>query len=297
MNINHFAYFVEAVREIRENSITKAAESLFISQSTISKAIKCLEQAYNTELIDRKARNFKLTSAGEIFYNSAVKIVSNYQSETTVLATLLHSHRGKLTLGIPPVTITIIHSLLHQYEQMYPEIDLRVIEIGAQTAFSLAQSGVADISIIIEPFDNPEFNKVPIMESEAVCVVSPHHRLANYDTISFSQLKNEKFLVFDKSFMLYYRIIDCCKEAGFMPNISLESAQWDLLVEAVSDGEGITFLPRPIIQKFCPQKVKMLHLCNPSLPWIPVAAYHKEKFLSTPMKLFLDLIQDTKLHA
>lgn len=294
MNINHFAYFVEAVRE---NSITKAAESLFISQSTISKAIKCLEQAYNTELIDRKARNFKLTSAGEIFYNSAVKIVSNYQSETTVLATLLHSHRGKLTLGIPPVTITIIHSLLHQYEQMYPEIDLRVIEIGAQTAFSLAQSGAADISIIIEPFDNPEFNKVPIMESEAVCVVSPHHRLANYDTISFSQLKNEKFLVFDKSFMLYYRLFDCCKEAGFMPNISLESAQWDLLVEAVSDGEGITILPRPIIQKFCPQKVKMLHLCNPSLPWIPVAAYHKEKFLSTPMKLFLDLIQATKLHA
>lgn len=294
MNINHFAYFVEAVRE---NSITKAAESLFISQSTISKAIKCLEQAYNTELIDRKARNFKLTSAGEIFYNSAVKIVSNYQSETTVLAALLHSHRGKLTLGIPPVTITIIHLLLHQYEQMYPEIDLRVIEIGAQTAFSLAQSGAADISIIIEPFDNPEFNKVPIVESEAVCVVSPHHRLANYDTISFSQLKNEKFLVFDKSFMLYYRIIDCCKEAGFMPNISLESAQWDLLVEAVSDGEGITILPRPIIQKFCPQKVKMLHLCNPSLPWIPVAAYHKEKFLSTPMKLFLDLIQATKLHA
>lgn len=294
MNINHFAYFVEAVRE---NSITKAAESLFISQSAISKAIKCLEQAYNTELIDRKARNFKLTSDGEIFYNSAVKIVSNYQSETTVLATLLHSHRGKLTLGIPPVTITIIHSLLHQYEQMYPEIDLRVIEIGAQTAFSLAQSGAADISIIIEPFDNPEFNKVPIMESEAVCVVSPHHRLANYDTISFSQLKNEKFLVFDKSFMLYYRIIDCCKEAGFMPNISLESAQWDLLVEAVSDGEGITILPRPIIQKFCPQKVKMLHLCNPSLPWIPVAAYHKEKVLSTPMKLFLDLIQATKLHA
>lgn len=294
MNINHFAYFVEAVWK---NSITKAAESLFISQSTISKAIKCLEQAYNTELIDRKARNFKLTSAGEIFYNSVVKIVSNYQSETTVLATLLHSHRGKLTLGIPPVTITIIHSLLHQYEQMYPEIDLRVIEIGAQTAFSLAQSGAADISIIIEPFDNPEFNKVPIMESEAVCVVSPHHRLANYDTISFSQLKNEKFLVFDKSFMLYYRIIDCCKEAGFMPNISLESAQWDLLVEAVSDGEGITILPRPIIQKFCPQKVKMLHLCNPSLPWIPVAAYHKEKFLSIPMKLFLDLIQATKLHA
>ena len=293
MNINHFAYFIEAVRE---NSITKAAESLFISQSTISKAIKSLEQAYNTELINRKARKFKLTSAGEIFYNSAVKIVSNYQSETEVLATLLHRHRGNLTLGIPPVTITVIHSLLHQYSQMYPEINLRVMEIGAQTAFSLAQSGAVDIGIIIEPFDNPEFNKVPIMVSEAVCVVSPHYRLANYDTISFSQLKNERFLVLDKSFMLYYRIIDCCKEAGFIPHVGLESAQWDLLVEAVSDGESITILPKPIIQKFCSKKVKMLHLCTPSFPWIPLAAYHKEKFLSTPMKLFLDLIQNAKFY-
>ena len=64
MNINHFAYFIEAVRE---NSITKAAESLFISQSTISKAIKSLEQAYNTELIDRKARKFKLIQQGRFF--------------------------------------------------------------------------------------------------------------------------------------------------------------------------------------------------------------------------------------
>ena len=44
------------------------------------------------------------------------------------------------------------------------------------------------------------------------------------------------------------------------------------------------------------KKVKMLHLCTPSFPWIPLAAYHKEKFLSTPMKLFLDLIQNAKFH-
>ena len=112
----------------------------------------------------------------------------------------------------------------------------------------------------------------------------------------FTQTILHSLLVLDKSFMLYYRIIDCCKEAGFIPHVGLESAQWDLLVEAVSDGESITILPKPIIQKFCSKKVKMLHLCNPSFPWIPLAAYHKEKFLSTPMKLFLDLIQNVKFH-
>lgn len=293
MNINHFSYFIETVRE---NSITRAAESLFISQSTISKAIKNLEQTYNTELIDRKARKFKLTSAGEIFYNSAVKIVSNYQAETEVLATLLYSQRGKLILGIPPVTVTVIHSLLHQYQQMYPEITLQITEIGAQTVFSLIQAGAVDIGIIIEPFDHPEVNKIPIMESEAVCVVSTSHRLANYDTVSFSQLKDEPFFSLDKSFMLHDRMVESCKEAGFTPKIQMESAQWDLLVEAVSHGEGVTILPKPIIQKFCSKRVKSLRLSNPSLPWIPLAAYHQEKFLSTPMKLFLDLVQKSKLH-
>lgn len=96
--------------------------------------------------------------------------------------------------------------------------------------------------------------------------------------------------------MLRDRMVESCKEAGFTPKIQMESAQWDLLVEAVSHGEGVTILPKPIIQKFCSKRVKSLHLSNPSLPWIPLAAYHQAKFLSTPMKLFLDLVQKSKLH-
>lgn len=288
MNINHFAYFVETVRK---NSVTKAAASLYISQSTVSKAIKNLEENYNVELVERKTKNFKLTSAGEIFYNSAVKIVSNYQTEVEILATLLHSNRGKLTLGIPPVTITITHYLLKKYSQMYPEVSLHIHEIGAQAALTLAQSGAIDIGFFIEPFDNPDFNKVTIMESECVCVVSPHHRLANYEWVSFCQLKDLPFVVLNKSFMLYKYIVACCETAGYKPNIVLESAQWDLLVETISDGESITILPRPIVEKFCKTKVKMIRLCDPSLPWIPVMAYHKEKFLTTPMRLLLNLIK------
>lgn len=287
MNIDHLKYFIEVVKH---RGITKAANSLYISQSTISKAIKGLERTYNVSLIDRKAKKFTLTSAGEIFYNSALKIVSNYQSEMEVLDTLLHSKRGRLTLGIPPVTVTIIYPILHKYRQMYPEITLKIMEVGANTALSLAQSGAVDIGVLIEPFDNPEFNKMPIMRSEAVCVVSPRHRLANYDTISWQQLKKEKFLLLGHTFRLFDVIMDCCHQNGFTPQVALESSQWDLLVENVINGDAISILPSPIINKFCASQVKQLHLCNPTLPWIPVAAYHKEKFISMPMKLFLDML-------
>lgn len=291
MNIDHFIYFIETVKR---QSFSKAADALFISQSTISKAVRSLEKSYDTELIDRTAKKFKLTSAGEIFYHSAVKIVSNYQSETEVLSVLLHSRRGTLTLGIPPITITIVHSILHQYQQMYPEIHVSVSEIGAKAAYSLTKTGTVDMGILIQPFVDPDFIQIPFLHSEIVCVVAPNHRLANYDSITFSQLANEPFYVLDKTFMLYDNIIDSCRQAGFSPHIVRESSQWDLLVEAISDGEGITLLPKPIIDKFCKTRVVQIHLQEPELPWIPIVAYHREKFISTPMKLFLDMIHKIK---
>ncbi len=291
MNMDHFVYFIEAVKK---QSFTKAAESLFISQSTISKAIRSLEKEYETELIDRTSNRFKLTSAGEIFYHSAVKIVSNYKSEVEVLSVLLHSRRGTLTLAIPPVTITVVHAVLRQYQHMYPNIQLRVSELGAKSAYSLTKTGTVDMSILIQPFVDPDFIQIPFLHSEVVCAVAPNHRLANYGSITFSQLSQESFYVLDKTFMLYDNIIESCQQAGFLPHIVRESAQWDLLIEAVSDGEGITLLPKPIIDKFCSKTIVQLHMQEPTLPWIPTIAYHREKFISTPMKLFLDMIYKLK---
>ena len=99
MNLDHFIYFIETVKH---NSFTTASEKLFISQSTISKAIRSLEKEYDTNLIDRTSKQFKLTSAGELFYYSAVKIVSNYQAENELLLDLLKSKKGTLKLICTP---------------------------------------------------------------------------------------------------------------------------------------------------------------------------------------------------
>lgn len=288
MNIDHFIYFIETVKK---QSFTKAAESLFISQSTISKAIRSLERAYDTELIDRTAKKFKLTSAGEIFYHGAVKIVSNYKSETEVLSALLKSTRGTLTLGVPPVTITVVYSILHQYQSMYPAINLQISEVGAQTAYSMVKAGAVDMGILIQPFVDDDFVQIPFLQSEAVCVVPPGHRLAEYDSVSFKQLAQEDFYMLNNTFMLHDSIINNCHKAGFSPNIVMESGQWDLLIEAINCGNGITILPKPVIDKICDGKVVQIHLTDPEFPWIPTLAYRKEKFISTPMQLFLDMIQ------
>ena len=293
MNMDHFVYFIETVKN---NSFTVAAQKLYINQSTISKAIRTLEKEYDTELIDRTAKRFKLTSAGEVFYHSAVKIVSNYKAEKDLLSVQLKSRRGTLTLGIPPVTGTVVHYIISEYCRKYPEIQVRFLELGANKIYSLAKSGAIDLGILIQPFEDSDFFQIPFLYSCLVCVASAKHpRIRNKTRVTLRELEDETICLLDKTFMLHDMVIDMYKQAGIMPQIVFESIQWDLLIENTAHSDNITFLPKPIIEKFKRDDIISPLLEEPYQQWIPTAVYHKEKFLSEPIKLFLDLLQQEKL--
>lgn len=288
MNLDHFVYFVELVQQ---NSFTKAAEKLFISQSAISKAIRSLEKEYDVELIDRTSKKFRLTSEGNLFYDSALKIISNYKYETEFLHSILKSKTGVLYLGIPPVTITAIYPILNHYRSLYPNITLRILEVGANRIYSLVKQGTIDMGMVIQPFRDPDFFQVPVMQSDAVLILPLSHPLAIYDELPISRLKKENLLLLTEEYMLRDVILNAFKKAKITPIIRGESAQWDLLVEGVVQGRGISILPRPIIEKFCGNRVKLVNLTKPSIPWVPTVIYHKNKFVTSPMQLFLAMLQ------
>lgn len=288
MNIEHLIYFITTVKY---SSFTKAANSLFISQSTISKAIRSLEHMFSIEIVDRTSKKFKLTSEGEIFYHSAVKIVQQYKDERQLLETRLVSRSGTLILGVPPVTITIVHKILADYQLAYPNIQLRVLEIGANKVYSLLKTGAIDVGILIHPVNDAELINYPVIKSEVVCVTNEKHAVSKECNITWKMLKEKNFYLLNDTFMLHDMVMSCCKSNGFMPNIILESAQWDLLIEAVCTSDGVTFLPKPIVDKFCFNKVHQFSVHKPDLLWIPTVTYHREKFITTPIKLFLEFIK------
>lgn len=291
MNARYYRYFVELTKR---RSFTRTAEELYISQSTISKAIRSLEEEYEVQLIDRTAKGFRLTSEGEIFYKESIKLISQFERETEVLHALVRSKRGTLHLGVPPVTVTAIYEVLHHYRELYPHIDLRLLEVGANKVYSSVKEGEIDMGIIIQPFDNPDFVQMPILYSEAILLVPLNHPLAVRDTIPVAKLKDESFMLLTDTYMLRDVIVQVCEQAGFTPRVIGESAQWDLLFEAVANGEGVSILPKPIIDKICLPRVKLVHLVEPVIPWIPTVIYHKEKFLTSPMELFLQMLKDDR---
>ena len=176
MTLNQLNYYVEIVRQ---GSFTKAAEKLFVSQSTLSKAIRALEEEFQMELINRGAKEFQLTPQGNVFNEYAVKILDFYHTQTQELFQRLHSADGTLKLGIPPTAGAIFFvSILYQFRSKYPGIDLQIEEITSKTLHEMVAAGKLDMGVVIEPFNDDKFFKRPIYTSEAVLLVPRQHPLA-----------------------------------------------------------------------------------------------------------------------
>lgn len=291
MNLKHLNYYIEIVKH---QSFTKASKELFVCQSALSKAVKSLENEFGVELIDRRSKEFRLTTEGMIMFENGQDMLRIVNEQTERLYSSLKSQGGRLYVGIPPVISTAyFSSIIFGFREQYPDIELNIVEAGANTVRQLVDEGEVDIGVVLLPFPyDDNYYVMPAMSSENVLVVNKSHRLARCKEVAFSELKDEKFLVLNKTYMLYDIIMNCCQSAGFTPNITCESSQWDFLAEMVELDQGITILPKPILQRFSSEKICVVKLREPEFPWDIALIVCREKYISNPIKLFLDYVKD-----
>lgn len=292
MTMVQLAYYVEVVKR---RSFTKAAEKLFVSQSTLSKAIRALENEFQAEFIGRRSKDLLITQDGLAFYEYATNLLDYYHEQTQQLEEKLRCAGGTLTLGLPPSAGTIyFSSLIYQFRQAYPETDLQITEITSKLIRDLVDDGTLDLGVVIEPFSDSKFYSQTVFSSEAVLVVPKQHPLAAKHNVDFGSLGSERLLMVSPDYMYYDVMLERCKAAGFTPNIVFESSQWDLILEMVANNQGVSILPKPLIDKLYANRLCQLHLKNPEFPWALSIIYRTDKFLTVPMQRFLKICKQSK---
>lgn len=287
MTLKQLTYFLEIAKM---KNFTKAAANLYISQSALSKTVKAMESELGVQLIDRTVNHFKLTPEGEIFYQKGLIAIKNINSELEDLYGSLGTEKGHITVGIPPVIGTAYFtSIIYKFRNMYPDVELKIIEAGANTIKKWVSEGEVDIGVVILPVSNDDFNVIPIVTAENVLLVNKNHPLAQYDEVSFKMLKDERFIALNSTFMLYDQIISLCRISGFEPNIVCESSQWDFITEMVVLDQGVSILPRPILKRYNSDKLKLISLNDPSFSWNIAIILKKDKYISRIIKSFIEL--------
>ena len=134
MKLTQLEYFCVAARY---HNITKAAKELFVTQPSISNAIKALEEEFGVNLFFRNNNKLTLTPEGEIFYKSAEELLAHADS----VESKFHGLRKKVTpirIGIPPMLGTIyLPELYLSLNESFPNVDLRLFEFGSIKACNL----------------------------------------------------------------------------------------------------------------------------------------------------------------
>src|SRR5690625_3268159 len=104
MELRELEHFIAVVHY---DGFSNAAKNIYVSQSTLSKSIKKLEDTLRVVLFERSTRKLELTDAGMLVYNNALKIIHATEELKTSLDDLMHVPSGEIKIGIPPLIGTL----------------------------------------------------------------------------------------------------------------------------------------------------------------------------------------------
>ncbi|KTD02908.1 LysR family transcriptional regulator [Fluoribacter gormanii] len=289
MELKLLRAFVEVVRQ---GGFSKAAETLFATQSTVSKAIKQLEEELGIPLIERFKKRSVPTAAGEIVYRRGIKLLADHDDLFKELDDVRGLKQGRLRLGIAPVgASTLFAPLFARYNQRYPGIEVELMEHGGVKLAECLRAGEIDFAgtllTISEEFDSQLIRSEPL-----VALLASSHPLAKRPSISLLELKDTPFILFGSGFALHRIILDASHRAGFEPKVVAQSSQIDFMLELVAAGLGVAFLPRMIAREKSNPQIFFPLLEGDAFQWNMAMTWRRDAYLSDAAKAWLALVRE-----
>jgi LysR family transcriptional regulator, hydrogen peroxide-inducible genes activator len=244
MQLDQLRYFLAVARHL---SFTRAAESLPLSQPSLTNQIRKLERELGVELFERTTRRVRLTAAGEDFVGAAQQILNLVETAELEMHEFSGLKRGRVLLGtIPTVGAFSLPPLLASFHRDFPGIELAIQEGGSDVLLQLLLEESIDLAIITAAEAHPSgaLERQCLLLDEMVVLLPAGHRLADRAAVALADLKEEQFVLFKPGYGLRRVVQDACAAAGFQPTIAFETSQRETIYGMVQEGLGITLLPR-----------------------------------------------------
>lgn len=297
MDIRALRYYVEVVNQ---QSFTRAATKLHVTQPTVSKMVQQLEQSFGVALLARDGKRFTVTDAGMIVLQRAREMIVLHDTLQVEVQDLQQLERGVLRMGLSPFTHTVLAPVLAAYHASYPKIELKLFEIGSNATVADLREGALELGTLL---DFPrvadiwsEFDSIPLSESP-LCLLAPAHSpWTGRDAVELRELADCDFIFYGDAFALNDLVGDACAEAGFVPRISGRSGQWDFIASLVGLGVGIALLPQMYCQTLRQEQFTIVPIRSPALIWKLVLAWRRNGQLSFAAQAWLQMAK-TLLNA
>ncbi|WP_121221830.1 hydrogen peroxide-inducible genes activator [Oceanibaculum indicum] len=244
----------------------RAAEACAISQPALSLQVKELEEIIGAPLVERGARQVRLTSLGETLAVRA-RVILRAVEELGDLARASHRpFTGRLRLGvIPTIAPYLLPSVINSLSQTYPGLDLQPRESTTQRLIGELMNGRLDAAILALPVSEPALAAVSLFEEEFL-LVRPQAD-ADQPVPSAETLHDMRLLLLEEGHCFRDQAISFCKISVSPSRDMIEGNSLSTLVQMVGAGIGVTLIPEmavPVETRSAPVSVVRLPAPRPT---------------------------------
>lgn len=289
MKIRHLRIFKMVCEE---ESITKAAERLFMTQPAVSSAIGELESHLGVYLFDRISRRIYLNETGKLFLAKVIKLLELYDGLERNVKELEDNATIKIGSSIT-IANFILPEAIVQFEKIYKNTPTKVIVGNARRIEDMLYNNEIDIGLIEGIIYNEELVKIPFSSYKLAIICSPRHKLASEESVDINKLVQERLLLREKG----SAIRDVFDSALLLDNLKA-NPEWisinsQALIHAVKQNLGISVLPKILIEEEINNgeifeiKVNDFELVN-----INHIVFHKDKFQTKSFKTLIEIIEN-----
>ncbi len=290
MDIKHMRYFTAIVKH---GSMTEAANQLYISQPTISKAINDVEAELGVRLFNRNRKQFELTDAGQMFYDQSEEILRMHEALAYDLKNMVGVQHGHIRIGLPPIMdVSPLMAIMKTFHDKYPKITYQLIESGSGTIEQRLRQYDIDIGITVLPTEGADFDAFTFLSETLCLVVHPNHPLAESRTIGLDALRDADFIMFNEDFYLNEIINSACKNAGFTPKVIAKTSQWHFIEEMIQSELGVCILPKSVAQLLGAPSVAV-EITEPVMRWRLGIVWNRDRYMNFITKEWLKHFQET----
>jgi len=248
MTLTELKYIVAVARE---KHFGRAAEACFVSQPTLSVAIKKLEEELDVKIFERGSSEVSATPLGEAIVRQAQAVIEQAAAIKEIAKRGKDPVSGPLKLGvIYTIGPYLLPDLVRLAIERVPQMPLMLQENFTSRLLEMLRTGELDCAILAEPFPDTGLAVAPLYDEPFLAAVPTAHPLARREAVSAQELKNETMLLLGTGHCFRDHVLEVCPEfARFSSDAegirkSFEGSSLETIKYMVASGMGVTVVPR-----------------------------------------------------
>ncbi|MDA9019631.1 hydrogen peroxide-inducible genes activator [Flavimaricola sp.] len=239
LTLKHLRYFGALARQ---QHFGRAAEACAISQPALSLQIKELEGMLGAPLVERTARQIRLTAMGEEFLRRTRPILLAVEELEDLARASKGPLSGRLRLGIiPTVAPYLLPDIITAVSQRFPDLELELRESVTRTLIDDLLDSRLDVAIVALPISEPALREFALFSEDFVLVRPPED--AAKPVPNADMLQAMRLLLLEEGHCFRDQALSFCKVTDKQPRQVMEGSSLSTLVQMVSAGLGVTLIP------------------------------------------------------